>query len=541
MANKIIRLPGKITTDQIEGYDGGGTEGVSVTYSGSSYPQDTNIVIGSTTYPLITNTTPNDIAHATVAPTWNAMNNALNGKQGEILYLFDYESSSGGSLSGAYNNVAQAVSEGKQVIFKIQMDDYGNDSIVYCSNIGDRVEEDSSYWFVGLFGSYLYDVMLYDDDTIYIHHREIQSKLVSGTNIKTINNESLLGSGNITISGGSGGEANVIEVVKVNGTALTPDANKTVNIPLATGSSDGLMSLQDKSILSSVKVVSITQVPSGSSSDLGTTITIDSTGYKLISAIAPAAASEYLIAPSWGALKQYASISNGTITINGTSITPPTSALTSITTSGNGNAVTGVNTSDGVVTLRKDATYITASALGSYAPLASPNFSGTPKISNVNIATVNDIPTIPNITKGTTTGSGNVVSDISVSGHTITLTKGVTALTEVPLGTNSVVGGAMLANGNVGTVSSSTYAQGFGTTENHLCLASATTSAAGAMSASDKVKVDKLPNVTASDVGKVLTINSSGNIVATTPSYIYSGSASPSSSTGNNGDIYIQS
>ena len=32
-----------------------------------------------------------------------------------------------------------------------------------------------------------------------------QDKLVSGTNIKTINGESILGSGNITISGGSGG------------------------------------------------------------------------------------------------------------------------------------------------------------------------------------------------------------------------------------------------------------------------------------------------------------------------------------------------
>lgn len=32
-----------------------------------------------------------------------------------------------------------------------------------------------------------------------------QETLVSGTNIKTINNESILGSGNITISGGGGG------------------------------------------------------------------------------------------------------------------------------------------------------------------------------------------------------------------------------------------------------------------------------------------------------------------------------------------------
>ena len=61
-----------------------------------------------------------------------------------------------------------------------------------------------------------------------------QATLVSGTNIKTINNESLLGEGNITIEGGSGsGDENVIETVKVNGTALTPDENKAVDIDLS--------------------------------------------------------------------------------------------------------------------------------------------------------------------------------------------------------------------------------------------------------------------------------------------------------------------
>lgn len=62
-----------------------------------------------------------------------------------------------------------------------------------------------------------------------------QAALVSGTNIKTVNNESLLGSGNISIQGG-GGDTNVIEVVKVNGTALTPDSNKAVNVPVPTES-----------------------------------------------------------------------------------------------------------------------------------------------------------------------------------------------------------------------------------------------------------------------------------------------------------------
>ena len=56
-----------------------------------------------------------------------------------------------------------------------------------------------------------------------------QDTLVSGTNIKTINNQSLLGSGNITISGGSGG-SNVVEVtqaqydVLVSGGTVDPDA-----------------------------------------------------------------------------------------------------------------------------------------------------------------------------------------------------------------------------------------------------------------------------------------------------------------------------
>ena len=53
-----------------------------------------------------------------------------------------------------------------------------------------------------------------------------QDTLISGTNIKTINNESILGSGNIVISGGSG-SANIIELTQAEYdalTAYTPDA-----------------------------------------------------------------------------------------------------------------------------------------------------------------------------------------------------------------------------------------------------------------------------------------------------------------------------
>ena len=65
-----------------------------------------------------------------------------------------------------------------------------------------------------------------------------QDTLVSGTNIKTVNGTSILGSGNISVTGGTGGDANVIETVKVNGTALTVDANKAVDVTVPTATSD---------------------------------------------------------------------------------------------------------------------------------------------------------------------------------------------------------------------------------------------------------------------------------------------------------------
>ena len=52
-----------------------------------------------------------------------------------------------------------------------------------------------------------------------------QDELVSGTNIKTINNQSLLGSGNITIQGGGGGTATDVQI---NGTSIV--SNDVANI-----------------------------------------------------------------------------------------------------------------------------------------------------------------------------------------------------------------------------------------------------------------------------------------------------------------------
>lgn len=126
---------------------------------------------------------------------------------------------------------------------------------------------------------------------------------------KTINNNDITGTGNITIQGGSG-EENVIEVVKVNGSALTPDANKAVDVSVPTES-----------------------------------------------------------------------------TVSGWGFTKNDGTITGITMNGSSKGTSGV----------------------------------------VNLGTV--ITSETSLSKGTTTGSGNAVTDLSVSGHTITLTKGTTFLT----------------------------------------------------------------------------------------------------------------
>jgi hypothetical protein len=65
-------------------------------------------------------------------------------------------------------------------------------------NVGDKV-------IIGFLNNSIYDVICYGAIGKTIHDTTKQDTLQSGVNIKTINHQSLLGSGNIDIQGGGGG------------------------------------------------------------------------------------------------------------------------------------------------------------------------------------------------------------------------------------------------------------------------------------------------------------------------------------------------
>lgn len=75
-----------------------------------------------------------------------------------------------------------------------------------------------------------------EDRIANINLSDKQDTLISGVNIKTINNRSILGSGNITIAGGSGG-GGAVDVIQVNGVEQ-PNSDGVVNLEVPTKTSD---------------------------------------------------------------------------------------------------------------------------------------------------------------------------------------------------------------------------------------------------------------------------------------------------------------
>lgn len=465
-----------------------------------------------------------------------------------------------------------------------------------------------------------------------------QNTLVSGTNIKTINNESILGSGNITIQGGSGGDTNVIETIKVNGTALTPDSNKAVDITVPTKTSDltndnGFLTSYTETdpVFSASTAASITNSDIENWNDKGIITINDYEGldlltepgiYKVISNINDGLSkSPYILL-----VEEYK--------INGLGTNTKTSYVSQTRIRGDMISYRRKNiTNDGdwsdwenildavssrIDTLTETVAYsadlATVATSGSYndlsdkptipAAVTESTVSGwgfTKNSGTVTGITMNgaskgtsgvvDLGTVITsetaLSKGTTTGSGNAVTDISVSGHQITLTKGTTFLTShqgiktlktdnttaqstssseaiagsgtinlhkvAKTGTyNDLIGkptipaaqvqsdwnatsgmGVILNKPTIPTVNNATLTiQKNGTTVN-------TFTANASSNVTANIQVNELPTVSSSDNGKILqVVNGVWSLVM--PTAIYSGTSAPDSNIGNNGDIYVQ-
>lgn len=269
---------------------------------------------------------------------------------------------------------------------------------------------------------------------------EVSGSQLTASSFKTINGQTIVGSGNISIEGsGGGGDINVIEAVKVNGTALTPDANKAVNITVPT---------------------SLSQLTSAHThSEYATTGTVN--------------------------------------TLNNT-VTAHTANTTVHVTAANktqwNNAISGVSFNGTTATVSNHVAAITAT-----------------------------IPAAPGTLTTTTTTAQATATNEALSGnialHKVSKTGSYNDLNDKP---------TIPAAANNATIT----------------LQFGNSSSAFTVNASSNLTINLatligIPAPTASDNGKILGVVN-GQFAWITPTTIYTGSGTPSSSQGNDGDIYLQ-
>ena len=189
--------------------------------------------------------------------------------------VMDYD-----TIAGVEGKVlCNATLEGDEILLQIV---FGNEHIVVSTfTDGDTIYSDDITYNIFVAESDF-------NDTIEGLNANKQDTLVSGTNIKTINGESIVGSGNITISGGSG----TITGVSANGTSVATSG--VANIPAASTSAYGVTKLSSatnststtlaatasavkansyKGTVTGVKINGTTKSPTSGTVDLGTVIT----------------------------------------------------------------------------------------------------------------------------------------------------------------------------------------------------------------------------------------------------------------------------
>lgn len=331
-----------------------------------------------------------------------------------------------------------------------------------------------------------------------------QNKLVSGTNIKTINNQSLLGEGNITISGGgSGGDVNVIETVKVNGTALTPDSNKAVNISAVTSFNGST-----GAVIYSAPVTSVN----------------GNTGAVVLNI--PAAVTESTVS-GWGFTKN-----SGTITgVTGSNGLTGSGTSGSVTISHAAPSTSPAKTTSAVYPITIDQYgHITAAGSAVTIPTQVTESTVSGWGFTKNAGTITGVTGSNGLTGSGTSGS------VTISHATPSTSPAKTTQAVYPIKIDQY--GHITAAGTAVTIPS---APGTLNTNN---TTAQTASSSEALSGT--IKLHKVAKTgTYSDLigtpTNVSTFTNDANYVTSNNTVaIYSGSSAPSSSLGKNGDIYIQ-
>lgn len=317
-----------------------------------------------------------------------------------------------------------------------------------------------------------------------------QESLVSGTNIKTINGQSILGSGNLEIGGGGGGSSITVDT-EMSSSSTNPVQNRVITSALSGKVSDvqvGGTSVVQNGIASipsntDTKVTQTVTSSSGSSNWrgilIGSSNSSTETGTLSTTTDTSMVFSNLRFQPSTGTL----SATKFKGSLEGTASGNLTSASTLDPTKLSGYSSTGTKY------LRQDGTWQTVSSGGGTA--TDVQINGTSITSN-NVANI--------VTNTAYNASSNKIATMrdlpaAANNATITIQKGGTDVDSFTVNASS--------NKTINIP-------------------------------------NELPSHSSSDNGKILSVNSSGQLAWITPVSIYTGSSTPSDSQGVNGDIYLQ-
>lgn len=499
---------------------------------------------------------------------------------------------SGDTSGETFKSVTQVIREDERAIAAAltDLDERKLDASAFTESVGDfytksEINDFLGEWFTGNNAVSSVTEVIEDNELITAAAlNDLNDKIntVSGSQLtassfKTINGQTIVGSGNISIEGSGGGQDNVIEIVKVNGTALTPDSNKAVDITVPTSLSQ-LTSAHTHSEYATTGTVN-TLSNTVTAHTANTTVHVTS-GEK----------------STWNgkqdALQYYSETNAGDAKIETYSDIYESGSNTGhielvsldLMTSQPLSQLLLENTSSKLECNYPDSTrssYVECSSTGTVLDFRADNTENKVvldsvgfKYNNNTVATTNLIPTALSaltadathrlVTDAEKTQWNNAISGVSFNGTTATVNNHVAAITAtIPaapgtLTTTATTAQATATNealsGNIalhkvsktGSYNDLNNKPTIPAAANNatITLQFGNSSSAFTVNASSNLTINLatligIPAPTASDNGKILGVVN-GQFAWVTPTTIYTGTGTPSSSQGNNGDIYLQ-